>query len=227
MSYADATAFAASLATPAMNGCFFLYRDTPYAPASFAGAFPANYPNTWLRLVRAGNTFTASAPACIAATISVGVKAPGNESKPSCLVLAITRASQFGDTINVPPALATCCTSLGAKTVPAPTAQRSPNAVASCAILANALEEFKVTSTAVSPPAIIAATISCSRPPKSPRKMAMTRPRSTKDRMFMGYERISIDCSESIPKVWIRTEFLRSMSSTTLTGQLPTRNQIN
>ncbi len=50
--------FAASLATPAMNGTFFEWRDPVGSMASMAGSFPANYPNTWLRLQRVGNTFT-------------------------------------------------------------------------------------------------------------------------------------------------------------------------
>jgi hypothetical protein len=51
--------FAAALATPAMNGSFFEWRDpTGNAVASGAATFPANYPNTWLRLQRVGGTFT-------------------------------------------------------------------------------------------------------------------------------------------------------------------------
>ena len=50
--------FAASLATPAMNGCSFVWRDPPTARAVRAAAFPANYPNTWLRLNRVGNLFS-------------------------------------------------------------------------------------------------------------------------------------------------------------------------
>jgi len=49
--------FAAAMATPAMNGCFFEWRDPTGNPSSSAGNFPANYPNTWLRLNRIGNTF--------------------------------------------------------------------------------------------------------------------------------------------------------------------------
>ncbi len=49
--------FAASFATPAMNGTFFEWRDPAGSTASKAGDFPANYPNTWLRLQRVGNTF--------------------------------------------------------------------------------------------------------------------------------------------------------------------------
>ncbi len=50
--------FTASLATPAMNGCFFEWRDPAGSASSSSGNFPANYPNTWLRLKRAGNVFT-------------------------------------------------------------------------------------------------------------------------------------------------------------------------
>lgn len=49
---------AASLATPAMNGCFFAYRDPANSGLVTAGSFPPNYPNGWLRLKRAGNLFT-------------------------------------------------------------------------------------------------------------------------------------------------------------------------
>ena len=49
--------FAASFATPAMNGAFFEWRDPAGSAAGTAGSFPANYPNTWLRLQRVGNTF--------------------------------------------------------------------------------------------------------------------------------------------------------------------------
>ena len=50
--------FAASFTTPTMNGSFFEWRDPAGNATSTAGNFPANYPNTWLRLNRVGNTFT-------------------------------------------------------------------------------------------------------------------------------------------------------------------------
>ena len=55
---ATGSRFTASMATPAMNGCFFEWRDPANSASSSSGNFPANYPNTWLRLQRAGNTFT-------------------------------------------------------------------------------------------------------------------------------------------------------------------------
>ncbi|MGC9944695.1 MAG: carbohydrate-binding protein, partial [Verrucomicrobiota bacterium] len=50
--------FAASFTTPSMNGSFFEWRDPVGSIANKAGKFSANYPNTWLRLQRVGNTFT-------------------------------------------------------------------------------------------------------------------------------------------------------------------------
>ena len=49
--------FAAALATPAMNGTFFEWRDPADSTADTVGNFPANYPHTWLRLQRVGDTF--------------------------------------------------------------------------------------------------------------------------------------------------------------------------
>ncbi|MDB6034611.1 MAG: putative secreted protein [Verrucomicrobiales bacterium] len=50
--------FAAAFATPTMNGEFFQYRGATGAASVNAGNFPANYPNSWLRLKRVGNVFT-------------------------------------------------------------------------------------------------------------------------------------------------------------------------
>jgi hypothetical protein len=50
--------FAASLATPSINGCFFEWRDPAGSSTQSGGSFPDNYPNTWLRLNRVGNLFS-------------------------------------------------------------------------------------------------------------------------------------------------------------------------
>ncbi len=50
--------FAAVFATPSMNGSFFEYRSSVSAASQTSGSFPANFPNTWLRLTRVGNTFS-------------------------------------------------------------------------------------------------------------------------------------------------------------------------
>lgn len=50
--------FAATFATPAINGCFFEARAYGATDSTVSGNFPLNYPYTWLRLKRAGSTFT-------------------------------------------------------------------------------------------------------------------------------------------------------------------------
>jgi hypothetical protein len=50
--------FAAALATPSISGAFFESRNATNGAAALSGSFPVNYPNTWLRLKRAGNLFT-------------------------------------------------------------------------------------------------------------------------------------------------------------------------
>jgi hypothetical protein len=50
--------FAGSIATPGMSGCFFDSRSASNGSPFLAGTFPANLPNTWLRLSRTGALFT-------------------------------------------------------------------------------------------------------------------------------------------------------------------------
>ncbi len=50
--------FAATIATPGMAGAFFSWRSTTGAVAQSTGSFPVNYPQTWLRLQRAGTNVT-------------------------------------------------------------------------------------------------------------------------------------------------------------------------
>ncbi len=52
------SAFAAALASPGVNGDSFVMRVSAGGAATSSGSFPANYPNTWLRLSRSGNLFT-------------------------------------------------------------------------------------------------------------------------------------------------------------------------
>ncbi|HTH50061.1 MAG TPA: lamin tail domain-containing protein, partial [Candidatus Limnocylindria bacterium] len=47
-----------ALATPSITGALFKSRTTDGAAITQAGAYPVNYPDTWLRLQRVGNTFT-------------------------------------------------------------------------------------------------------------------------------------------------------------------------
>jgi len=50
--------FASAMATPSISGCYFQSRGATNGGTSLSGSFPANYPNTWLRLRRVGNQFT-------------------------------------------------------------------------------------------------------------------------------------------------------------------------
>ena len=50
--------FVAALATPSSVGAYFLARASAGAEAVPAGFFPVNYPETWVRLKRAGNGLT-------------------------------------------------------------------------------------------------------------------------------------------------------------------------
>lgn len=50
--------YAATLATPSVSGTFFSGRTQSGSQAQEQGQFPVNYPHTWLRLQRSGNTLT-------------------------------------------------------------------------------------------------------------------------------------------------------------------------
>ena len=50
--------FAAAFGSPSGVGSYFQSRATTAAAATSGGSFPANYPNTWLRLQRTNNLFT-------------------------------------------------------------------------------------------------------------------------------------------------------------------------
>ncbi|HEU0038011.1 MAG TPA: lamin tail domain-containing protein, partial [Verrucomicrobiae bacterium] len=49
---------ASVMGTPTISGCYFQSRNATNGTTTLAGSFPVNYPNTWLRLKRAGNDFT-------------------------------------------------------------------------------------------------------------------------------------------------------------------------
>ena len=53
--------FVGTLATPTMNGVFMSCRAVTNGNTISTGSFPLNYPDTWLRLQRSGNTFSAYA----------------------------------------------------------------------------------------------------------------------------------------------------------------------
>jgi hypothetical protein len=46
------------MATPSISGCYFQSRTATNGATTLSGSFPVNYPNTWLRLKRAGSVFS-------------------------------------------------------------------------------------------------------------------------------------------------------------------------
>jgi len=97
-SMAENSRFAAVFASSVQLGCFFESRTaigsttTPVAPR---GGFPANYPQTWLRLRRAGNSFTGFAGVDGMAWTPLGTTTLA--SAPATLYFGFAVASQDGD----------------------------------------------------------------------------------------------------------------------------------
>jgi hypothetical protein len=52
-----------AMATPSISGCYFQSRAATNGATTLSGAYPVNYPNTWLRLKRVGTVFTGFAGA--------------------------------------------------------------------------------------------------------------------------------------------------------------------
>ena len=105
----------AALATPSIGGAFFLSRASVGTAAVPAGFFPVNYPDTWLRLRRAGNLFTGYASldgerwtqlGAVTLTLSnslyfgmaVASHDPGRMTLASFRDLATVSAGSLGDT---------------------------------------------------------------------------------------------------------------------------------
>jgi len=99
--------FASVMATPGISGSYFQSRLAANGPTTLAGSFPVNYPNTWLRLRRAGNVFTGyagfdgenwaalgSATIAMPATVSLGFAASSHNTNQ-------TTTAAFRDFSNV------------------------------------------------------------------------------------------------------------------------------
>ena len=99
----------AALASPGAMGCFFSARSSAGAVAAVSGQFPVNYPQTWLRLRRAGNLFTGyasydgitwtalgNATLALSNTLQVGVALASHASGTA----ATATFSEAGDTVS-------------------------------------------------------------------------------------------------------------------------------
>lgn len=106
--------FAAALATPGQVGSYFLARSSTGANAARGTSQPVNYPETWLRLSRAGNVFRAftsydgatwvelgSASIPMPSTVFLGLASAGRGTGTP----ATAQFRNLGDTLN--PSLAT------------------------------------------------------------------------------------------------------------------------
>ncbi|HUR44287.1 MAG TPA: lamin tail domain-containing protein, partial [Candidatus Saccharimonadales bacterium] len=92
-SLASNSVFAAAFATPTLSGSFFESRANTGAASSRSGNFPANYPNSWLRLKRVGNVFSGYASYDGSNWVSLGT---ATLSLPSSVYLGIAVSSQNG-----------------------------------------------------------------------------------------------------------------------------------
>lgn len=122
--------FAGAFATPSIGGTFFLYRTAPAGSSTMTGTFPANYPDTWLRLQRVANEFTGYASFdgqswvrlgivtnALPATIYLGLAVASHGSAQS----TVAQFRDYGDTsggVLVPPTFR--------NEVPGPSSRRTP-----------------------------------------------------------------------------------------------------
>ncbi|HET7623793.1 MAG TPA: lamin tail domain-containing protein, partial [Verrucomicrobiae bacterium] len=109
-------AFAASFATPGPAGCFFETRANSGAIAGQAGFFPVNYPDTWLRLKRAGNVFTGyasldgntwtqlgSATLALSSTVELGIALSShNAAQNTTALISDNRETESATVANAP-----------------------------------------------------------------------------------------------------------------------------
>lgn len=94
------TRFAATMATPGIQGVFFQYRpeEIPSVPSVLSvpsqavGSFPVNFPHTWLRLKRVGNRFTGFASHDGRVWVTLGSSRLGDI--PDSILLGIVVATQ-------------------------------------------------------------------------------------------------------------------------------------
>ncbi|HTI68428.1 MAG TPA: lamin tail domain-containing protein [Candidatus Limnocylindria bacterium] len=119
--------FAAVLATPSLSGVFFESRAQAGTTAIKSGGFPVNYPLTWLRIRRLGNTLTgyasydglhwtplASATLALPASVYVGLStASHSPNQPATALFHDLRAAD-GETVvgwpQIPVEPLTACT---------------------------------------------------------------------------------------------------------------------
>jgi hypothetical protein len=131
--------YAASFATPSGSGSYFQWRATVGGATLNSGAYPVNYPNTWLRLKRAGNLFTGFASVdgdawyqlgtvsnAISASVFVGMAVSASVTNGSAIA---TATAQFRDFTAVAPGSGTIAIALPDIEPPGPSSRRTPIAI--------------------------------------------------------------------------------------------------
>src|SRR5579883_22128 len=123
-------------------------------------------------LASAGNSFSASAPAAIAAKPSVGVAMPGRQESFAALARRMMAVSPCGMTMRRPPAETTSPTCRSDVTVPAPMSAAAPKRCARRSTLASGCGELSGTSMMAKPASMSAAPAASASSGRMPRRIA-------------------------------------------------------
>ena len=127
--------YAASFATPSISGAYGQWRTNAGGTAINSGTYLVNYPNSWLRLKRAGNLFTSfasvdgdawfqlgSATIAMTANAYIGMAVSASVTNGSAIA---TTTAQFRDFMPVPPGSGTTATALPGIEPPGPSSRRT------------------------------------------------------------------------------------------------------
>ncbi|EJO21194.1 hypothetical protein HMPREF1148_1829 [Selenomonas sp. FOBRC6] len=145
-------------APPSRNAAMLSVEIPPTAERGIWGSGPWSALKYGAPSRSAGKTFTMSAPAVHACSISVGVNAPGMVRRPHSFARRITAGVVLGARMNSAPAAAAASTASGVSTVPAPICsciskrRRNSSMPCSASCVAAGSPGCRVTSTKRIPP---------------------------------------------------------------------------
>ena len=129
--------YAASFATPSVSGAFFQFRQNAAGATTNGGNYPVNYPETWLRLKRAGNLFTGyasldgtawyqlgSSTIAMSSSVFLGMAVSAGVSNGNAIATTTAQFRDFSTTSG-----ATVATALPDVEPPGPSSRRTPIAI--------------------------------------------------------------------------------------------------
>ncbi len=129
--------FAAAFATPSVSGTFFQHRSSVGGTTTNSGSHPVNFPDTWLRLRRAGNAFTGfasvdgtawyqlgAATIAMSPSVYLGMAVSAGVSNNSAFPTVTAQFREFSQASG-----ATVATSLPDIEPPGPSSRRTPFAI--------------------------------------------------------------------------------------------------